>query len=249
MEMHLNSVVVTLTDENNKPFREFDSIKLDDKNHRKCKMVMPFDTEYKILVKNTLNNRIRMVAEIDGTDVFSTSGLIMGARSIHHIERFLNSAKRFKFVKADSSEVQDPTSKENGLIKLKVWEEKQIPLVINNPVWHTWPENGWGGPFYDGPNNGRWNSLHKMRGLTPPSYSTYTAQINCQANSAVPLCATTEAGATVEGSHSNQKFSSTHWNGDNTPDPLAVFTFDVSGFVGEVDPEYQKYLELKKKFG
>jgi hypothetical protein len=150
MEMHYNAVVVSLTDEKKKAFREVDAKKT--KDGRRCSVFMPFDTEYKLLVKNiNKERRIRLEIDIDGTNVSGT-GLVMDANDSAYIERFVDIAKKFKFVKAmgegANEDVADPTNPENGIIKVRVYTEKKAdpkPLVIEKHHHHHdhWP---WGYP-------------------------------------------------------------------------------------------------------
>lgn len=229
MEMHLNSIVVSLLDGQGKAFREYEP-KLKD-NTRRCNIFMPFDTEYKILIKNSTSGRLRMDIDIDGSSV-SGRGIIVNANSVEKLERFVDAAKRFKFVKAvgegSDPDVADPTNPENGIVKVKLYEEN--PPLLNMSLFNT--NGNWG---YRHPDVTWWNS-NDYRNAT--MYSS-----NCS------ITATSSIGATVEGGISEQKFHSVSWNGDKDSDPF-TFTFYVRGDnTLNDDPDYKEYLRLKTKFG
>lgn len=121
--MYHEKTVVTLCDSNKKPFREHSAERLD--KGRKCKVYIPFESEYQFLLKNNTDRRIRLEVDIDGTNV-TDSGIIVPANTTSYLERFLNEAKKFKFVPLSNEGVADPTSKENGVIKIRVAQEKKV---------------------------------------------------------------------------------------------------------------------------
>src|SRR5690606_21925430 len=84
-------------------------------------VVMPFNEEYQIKFKNTSRTRRRLEIDIDGTEV--SKDLILGGNGEFKLERFLNSDKKFKFVSVNNAAVSDPTSKENGVIRIRVYDE------------------------------------------------------------------------------------------------------------------------------
>lgn len=239
--MHLESIVVCLTDNNKKPLRELNFKKVNDK-HRKCNIHLPFNSEYMILVKNLLSNtRIKLDIDIDGTNV-SSSGIIINGNTNSYIERFVDIAKKFKFVQATGNgadpSVADPTNPENGIIKIKVSKEKQI---INYGWTSTIPNKIQKYPIWTTPNDCYWNTT------TYSSLSNQNSSIKClrNINTSDNVFTNENIGATVEGSCSNQKFSTTFWNGDDG-EPY-VFTFYLTGHQ-QNDAEYNEYQRLKKKF-
>jgi hypothetical protein len=132
--MHFEEVVVTIVDSTGKPFRELNSQKVN--KGRKCDIFVPVDTEYKFLVKNNSDRRIKLDIDIDGSTV-SGNGLILNAHQSEYIERFVDVAKKFKTSRKDGEGVADPTSPENGIIKVRVNKEKlpePTQIVIKPPV-------------------------------------------------------------------------------------------------------------------
>ena len=113
----------------NKPQREFNR-----DNHRT--VVVPFDSEYSLLLKNTTPRRAKVVVEIDGMNVMSGEGsLILSAHESMTLERFVDSltaGKKFKFVSKEKAAAlghSDPTSSELGKVKVSFYSEL-VPVMI-----------------------------------------------------------------------------------------------------------------------
>lgn len=200
--MHSNNVVVVLVDDKKKPLREYESEKT--KVGRSCDVYLPFNSEYKFLIKNNNNCRVRVEIEIDGSLV-SGGGLVIDQNSQDYIERFVDTDRKFKFVKATDEAVADPSNPENGGIRVKVYREYQVPVMkyLMAPTPRV-DFNPWS------------NGL--LRSYSVP-VSDYSSQ--------VILCSSAiEKGATVEGSKSSQTFASTFWSGDDHGS-LTEFTFNL----------------------
>lgn len=224
--MHYDNTIVTLKGlRYGQFFRELD--------HRRsgatstARVVMPFDTEYGIQFKFQDGIRRRLELRIDGTLV--TDNLILSDSVL--LERFADSDRRFKFVRADHPDVADPTSPDNGYIEIKLWKEYQPPVqyVRPDPFPDRW-QNPWQQP-------GAWGGASDPTPKSPiirsMSFGGGTTSMNCSAQSSPvrgmgygdaisPL-----AGATVEGGHSSQTFGTTEWRGDcGSPQ---VYRFKVEG--------------------
>lgn len=247
--MHLDKIVVTLVNQNNKPFREtnVNSVMLG----RECSINMPFDTEYKIMFKNIPYTRIRAEIDIDGTNVAS-SGIVM-ANGQFYIERFVDIARKFKFVKSEgvgaNPNVSDPTNPNNGTIKVTVYREKQPVLKYVAPRVMMFNSRGpVRGCASKGIDNFYGNQVNYGSSLdwNQDEYSVTGDILSADAFIGRSL---TEKGATVEGAFSNQSFNQTHWEGDDGP-PI-TFVFNVSGYSEasiKDSQEYKEYLALKAKF-
>jgi hypothetical protein len=256
--MHYEDVVVTLVDNTKKPFRELNSQRQD--KGRKCEVYAPVDTEYKFLIKNNTDRRIKVDIDIDGTNV-SGNGLILNAHETDYIERFVNVDRKFKTSRVTGENVADPTSPENGIIKVRVHKESNqyhvipSPIVIEKHVVHHYPQwEPYRRTFWD------YSNTPMCGGISQPAVYTasnatltsgYTTDMHVGATAAYTAQAAppAESLATVEGAKSYQSFTTTTWNGDDTTFGEVVFTFYLKLDAQAVDPEYLKYLELKKKFG
>lgn len=275
--MHYEEVVVTLVDNNKKPFRELNSQRQD--RGRKCDVFAPAAAEYKFLVKNNTDKRIKVDIDIDGTNV-SGNGLILNAHQSDYIERFVDSDKKFMTSLLTGEGVADPSCPENGIIKVRVHKEKEIPYSIVKIVeehhhHHDW--DMWNRPWRSVPywysstqpltytakntNDDIYSSVLRgcaSKGILPdaniqavncgynaPAGNVDGATLNAFSASIVPP---EQKLATVEGSKSDQIFTTTTWNGDDLMFGEIVFSFYLKLAPTLVDPEYAKYLELKNKF-
>lgn len=233
--MHYDSIIVCLTDDHNKTFRESNVRKVD--NGRKCDLFLPFDTEYKFLIKKTIPERIILDIEIDGTNI-TNNGIIVDSNKTF-LERFINTNKKFKFVHSDHENVTDPTDPENGIIKVRIHREKKKEYNnYNFPKSYLWTNNE---PYkytkYLNKGDITWTDITQNFSGTLRSTPIMGSSIT-----------TNESSATIEGSESSQNIYSSYWNG-NYGSPL-IFTFFLKGYKkNEIqDKEYLEYLRLKEKF-
>lgn len=188
-------------------------------------VVIPFDSEYKIRLKNKHNKSCTAKVFIDGRLVSVWGDVIVGANSSMDLERFIDKSlaegKRFKFVSLDHPDVDDPTSGDNGIIKVEFRLAKERAININiNPsppfVPRPWiPWNSWT-PVLP-PNSPTWyyytDNVTSARDTSPEVTYTANAGPESECMSSSIYCSSgasknfvSEAGATVEGGHSNQSF-------------------------------------------
>lgn len=270
--MYHEEIVAVICDSNKKPLRELDSQKI--ANGRKSKIFLPFNSEYMFLIKNNSDRRIKLAIDIDGTNV-SGNGLILKVGESDYIERFVDIAKKFLFVKASDERVGDPTNKENGVIKIRVRKERDAytvttfqPLIQehhhhhydNWPYWrqntihnqHTWYSND--NPVYGSITTTTDNAPHSVPCSAPLGSfdnGVLRGMKSLNAPHQVGYAAqvnSMESGATVEGDISKQKFETTYWNGDM--DTETVFTFQLfAADDGQIQQKMEQFLKLKKELG
>lgn len=152
---------------------------------------LPFNSEYALFMKNNHSCRASCSVDIDGTNVLGDHELIIPAYGCIDLERFIvdgdmNKGKKFKFVPLSHKDVQDPTSSENGIVKVTFWKEFQ-PYII---------------PQFTYTNDSYGSCPGILRSKTVSSGITFSSNV------AYSCCASYD-GATVEGSDSNQQFSTT----------------------------------------
>lgn len=229
--MHHDGTIVTLrTLPDKKPLREYQHTKHDGGKSRVV-VRLPFDSEYAFNFKFQDKDRRRLELHIDGALVVDSLILDPSDNPDCYLERFLNSDKRFKFVSADSEGVADPSEPKNGLIEIKLWREKKYlpPLYIKG--WETGilRGTGWVPPA---------SPKVSLTSADVPTRS-FSADISLNADTFGPMVfdsnqihCSSDVGATVEGTRSNQKFSSTIWGGDQQ-NPLE-FSFQLRGEAMEV---------------
>lgn len=139
MMAYQNGFVVSIVSDE-KPIREFNE------NGERIAH-LKFGSEYKVRVKNPHNSRATCTITIDGMDVFSGSELILNSHQTLDVERFVvsnDSGQRFKFVELGHSDVQDPTSSENGIVEVTFRREFE-PVkpfqksIFRNATPQAWP--------------------------------------------------------------------------------------------------------------
>ena len=163
-------------------------------------VAIPFDNEYEILLKN--NHYRRCVAEItiDGTPVSNLGNFIISAFGELNLERFvtefLYEGKKFKFVPLDNPDVQDPSNKDNGVVRVKFRLEKKIEYyIIPDEDWEYWD--------FDTEDNIDWN----IHGVRIYNYGNIIFTNDSNMRVSTILCsASVDSGATIPGSVSDQKF-------------------------------------------
>jgi hypothetical protein len=211
MAFQRNYVVSILRD--GKPVREFNESGL-----RTCRI--PFNSEYQVRIKNKTYRRAMVVVTIDGTDVLTGSRkFILGADSQMDLERFVDSlseGRKFKFVSleegARTGQIQDPSSPSNGLVRVQIYPELETTVTLTTAT-TTSAIGGWLGQtksvLRGCPSSGQ-DMLNNFYGaasgtaegcnLTAPGLDDVLSR--CMVNSANSV-----AGATAEGSYSDQQFS------------------------------------------
>jgi len=116
-----------LYDEN--PVKEIDGV-----------AVIPFGSEYKILLKNNNNRKAVAKITIDGAPISSFGDLVINTNSEIILERFitksLDKGERFKFVPLDHPDVDDPSRIENGIIKVEFRLAKKQEYIQFDDRWY-----------------------------------------------------------------------------------------------------------------
>lgn len=197
---------------------------------------VPFGNEYKLRLINKTAWRAKAEVFIDGTQVHTGFFILNSGETLDlerfMLDGDLSKGKRFKFVESTSSEVQNPYEVKNGRISVKFYRER-IPFFgfLENQDWF---KSSGGGTGYPGQkwalNSTTYGTIGTSIGVTSESghtltsqYSPPIAETNCAGKSGgatlraamlsasnvsqqVEVTQTADAGATVEGSSSNQQF-------------------------------------------
>jgi hypothetical protein len=188
---------------------------------------VPFGTEYSILLKNL--NTVRAIAHItiDGTDVIP-GGLVLRAGQEIDIERFvangnLSQGNRFKFIERTAGiEEFRGVKLEDGIVRIEFQYEKvyqrQDGMQWNTQIFRDGPY--YGGVLMGSAQGNAGEYTKGMLGNTVGAVSTNAVNISAQGamrgmtqdSFATPTSASysapqNEAGITVPGSVSDQKFS------------------------------------------
>lgn len=198
---------------NGKPVRE-----LNVKGKRTA--TVQFGSEYVIRIKNKNRERAMANVSIDGTDVLCGKRLILGPNEKVDLERFVDEhdgGSKFKFISLEqgeiTGEIQDPDSAENGRIVVEFQKEKvsQPVFFLGDPNPHEYFVKG----LSRGPKKLKSSLTIQANNLDTTMYGAAT---NCVADSTFTSSTIgydtssglnipeSMKGATVEGSHSDQKF-------------------------------------------
>ena len=194
------------------PVREFRSI-------GNSEVALRFGSEYKIRLKNKNDRSCTARVFIDGKKVSTLGDLIIHPSGTIDLERFistsLDSGKKFKFVKLNDSSVDDPTSSQNGIIKVefRLATQKNSIKIQPKQDWKDWyvsfPPYTDGGTFDNtssviySSSNGDFSSKSSSNYYF--SSKSYNSNINSMSSSN-NYRGSVEDGATVEGDNSNQSF-------------------------------------------
>jgi len=193
-----NSKLVTSIKSNGKILREF-----------KDTVYIPFGSEYSILIKNL--NTVRAVVNIfiDGTDVM-TGGLVLQPGQEIDLERSvnnsnLNEGNKFKFIERNSAVEQHRGIKlEDGLVRVEYVFEKIFQRQDGfKPYTHRVLPYDWYNTTIGTVNY----SAGIIRGVTAGEVNLNTTTIS----TSVTAQSINDAGITVAGSKSEQKFSVASW--------------------------------------
>lgn len=193
------------------------AVKVDGKILREFKdtIYLKFGSEYSILLKNLESRRAVAKIFIDGQEVCAGGFVIEPNREVE-IERFVNDlsqGNRFKFIeKTAGVEAHRGNKIEDGLIRIEFEFEQAVYPYVPNKVYYRHPE------FY-GKVGSYWSGGSECYGQGEVLCSSHAATASNAANglrSMVPqnMSVKNDAGITVPGSISNQKFTVTHCNTD-----------------------------------
>ena len=192
------------------------AVKVDGKVLREngSKVLLPFGSEYSLMFKNLNSTRAVISVEIDGSDVLSDSRLILNPNESMDLERFLNeNSRKFKFIKRTNAiESHRGVGICDGLIRVSHQFEQRL-------AYNTWTPNLWNTPPMTGPV--LFGISQSVANTVGPTWTNDAASINTTQlssntaqSSAVNLISSAnssyEPGITVEGSKSDQKFSTTY---------------------------------------
>jgi hypothetical protein len=196
---------------NNYPIREF-----------KNQVTLPFNEEYKLLLKNYHSRKAVAKIFIDGMEVSKLGDIIIPSKDEVTLERFLDSSltegKKFKFVPISNSEVSDPRSPKNGIVRVEFRLAKRALqyLNISDPVWT---------PF-------------DKYILIPNTYSSTTMDVSGSLmNTTTVNTSVSNQGATIGGSSSSQQFVQTHVE---VEDALVVIELKLVGITQNAFMEINK---------
>lgn len=143
------------------------AVKVNGKVLRESKdsVILPFGSEYSLLLKNLNSVRVKVNVSIDGTSTSDGTWFIIEPNSDLELERFLRNGNfekgnRFKFIeRTEDIEKHKGVGAEDGLIRIEYKTEKVTPVqVVNVPVVR----------YYD-----QWVPIDRPYWTSPYRYSSY----------------------------------------------------------------------------
>jgi hypothetical protein len=200
--MHSNNFVVSVKS-HGKVLREFGDT-----------VYVPFGSEFSLYLKNLNSRRASVKVSIDGNDVLNGSELVVGANQSLELERYLkdlNRGNRFKFIERSAGvEAHRGVQAEDGLIRVEfAYEKAYIPWVNT-----TYRGNDWYGSGGFNPNpygtfcdTSLIGERRITKGLSQNAFINAVGTVGCNASVESYSAPVSDAGITVPGSESNQKFT------------------------------------------
>lgn len=181
---------------------------------------LPFGSEYAIRLKNMNSRRAKVSIEIDGKNV-TDGGLVLDSFETSDLERFIQDGNlqvgnRFKFIERSGKVEEHRGIKlEDGLIQIK-YEFELAPVTPRPMYLDSWV----GSPFRT---SGSYSNFGTLNSVISSGFQAKCAGSVCDwmdgDTDSAELAKSSmnanlnEAGITVEGSRSDQKFTTTHWRG------------------------------------
>jgi hypothetical protein len=212
----------------------------------KKEVAIPFDSEYRVRLKNKNDRSCTARVSIDGRKVSQLGDFIIHAGGSVDLERFvdrsMDSGKKFKFVPLDHEDVDDPTSSNNGIIKVefrlaktrdgnKMLPPRPWPDPPDTPgLWTAWPcKEDNNGPKWVDPS---WNDGTAGGNVYKATTTSDVYYHNSSGDHLGSICSFTcdstpigtmrkmkksvDAGATIEGGKSSQSFTYSDLEVDNS---------------------------------
>lgn len=192
-------------------------------------VLIPFNTEYSIRLRNKNNRKCAVQLFVDGEEATTAGKIIIPAHDSVDLERWLHDnhkGKKFKFVDLQSTEAQDFGKDQsdvygNGIIEARFFLEKEYPKINTIEEHHHhhhhydwWPKYPYpyNPPIWYGTSNTFMAKGMSGGGGTCSSAGnlenvSFTCNNNSEIIPDINLCS---AGATVEGGESTQKFTSSY---------------------------------------
>ena len=229
--VYSNLLAVCLKHENNVLREEHGIVKI------------PFNTEYKIGIRNKSNQRAVVSVFIDGK--FIGRKLVINGNSSIDLERFLDNTHKFKFIeKIDAIRQHRGDRAEDGLIRIE-WQFEKIEENLNvlndyinqyriPPIHPPRPNIIPKNPWFD-------NRVYMNQTTADPISFDNSISCSNMISRSVPSpgekMKSLSEGITATGSKSNQQFREVSVN--NLETQTHTLVLKLSGFKNNNDPVYQ----------
>lgn len=183
----------------------------------KDEVYVPFASEYSILLKNLNTKKALVNVFIDGENQ-TPGGLVIHAGSEINLERSiknnnLNEGNRFKFIERTGAvEAHRGIKLEDGIVRIEFEFER---TYLRQDGWFPNVTNTWNDqPYYGITGNNTYQGPMRGRGTSGAIASASLNTVQISATSA-SIQSYNDAGITVAGSKSDQKFQTATWLGSD----------------------------------
>jgi hypothetical protein len=199
-------------------------------------VTLPFGCEYSILLKNLNSVRAQVKVSVDGKDATEGTWLIIHPNSSLELERYIRNGNfergnRFKFIERTGDiEAHRGIGAEDGLVRVEYKAERAVvdqPIIRYYDHWvprpyipPIWPRRRrWDDPYYGpycGAQGGTGSTAQGGQNMAALNCSVQSGEVErsasfSDAGSLGGLNSVSDAGITVAGSESNQKFVPGAW--------------------------------------
>jgi hypothetical protein len=208
---------------------------------------LPFGSEYSLFIKNLNTRRVCVKIEIDGQDAVE-GGVIIGGNNYIDLERFvkegqLDKGNRFKFIERNERVEQTRgIGLEDGIIRLEFEYEKEYakysPHVLLGGGGQ--PSTLFGSTLYRDTSQyiGTYNGSRASSGMQG------SMNVSASSGQLMNTSGVNDAGITVPGSVSEQKFTTTSFYGDGQK---FVMVMKLLGEIGQKVVEAPVTVKTKPK--
>lgn len=195
---------------------------------------LPFSSEYSLLLKNLNTKRALVTIEIDGEDVVP-GGLILNSNQTIDLERFvldgnLDKGPRFKFIeKTEKISDHRGDKVDDGIIRISY--QYEAPALFGGTIYRSM--DYWGGPYYGNMTIGS-SAAEQTFSSKSVDGAVYNVSSSNQQINTVSLgnaeVGDNDAGITVKGSDSDQKFTNSYMG--SLENEKHVIVLNLKGQVG-----------------
>jgi len=196
----------------------------------KDEVYVPFGSEYSIFIKNLNSVRALVTVSVDGVDVGDGTRFVVDANDSVDIERFIkngnfNEGNRLKFIERTGAiENNRGVGIEDGLVRVEFnFEKVYVPPVYSDSWIYKQPYNPPYNPpyptiWYNSNNTGGAGNVRSLTGSAVSETVTMSCEDTVVSNSVsvnyageVKASVENDAGITVPGSISGQRFNVASW--------------------------------------
>lgn len=164
---------------------------------------VPDGAEYGIMIKNLNYSQILADVWMDGIKLTSENQLLLDGYQTLHLERFLDTDRKFKFVRYEGSGQENSVEERNaGIIRVRIWHNvgyRPKPFITQPTMW--WQNYSYPSMFANpAPYSQQCRSSFNME------IGNQSVMCCSDANLVSRSIGEEEIGTTVEGSKSDQSF-------------------------------------------